>query len=168
MFGRGHEPRVDQAEGRPDGENEPAARRGRVTELDIQPITEAARDRFAEGWRMVQSTFVDHPGGALEDADELITDLMRERGYPMDDFDQRATDIAADHPQVVEDYRAGHAISIAAAHDRATTEDLRRGLVHFRALLEELLVVPGRRAAALGDEGFSWVRRNAIRPASPS
>jgi hypothetical protein len=82
---------------------------------------------------------VDDPKSALADADRLVMDLMRERGYPMDDFDQRAADISVDHPAVVEHYRSGHEISKSCAADQATTEDMRQGLMHYRELFEELL-----------------------------
>jgi hypothetical protein len=82
---------------------------------------------------------VDQPAVSLGQADELVLQVMRERGYPMDDFEQRAADISVDHPEVVEHYRAGQIVSRSAASGDATTEDMRQGLVHYRALFEELL-----------------------------
>ena len=76
----------------------------------------------------------------MAEADGLVAALMHERGYPVEeDFDHRAAAISVDHPVVVENYRSAHAISIRAARDEASTEDLRQALVHFRALFAELL-----------------------------
>jgi hypothetical protein len=89
----------------------------------------------------VQSEFVDRPGPAVDEADALVNDVMRERGYPVDDFDTRAEMVAADHPHVVEDYR--HATDARRryldAGDTASTEELRRAMVHYRSLFERLV-----------------------------
>ncbi len=71
-----------------------------------------------------------------------MTEVMRERGYPMEDFDQRSADVSVDHPQVVENYRAAHSISLANEQGKASTEDLRQAMVHYRALFVELLEQP--------------------------
>jgi hypothetical protein len=89
--------------------------------------------------------FVDEPTLAVAEADALVLTVMRQRGYPMDDFDQRAADVSVDHPEVVENYRAAHAISDRVKADRATTEDMRQALVHYRALFDELLEERGTR-----------------------
>ena len=75
----------------------------------------------------------------MGEADRLVIAVLRERGYPMDDFEQRAADISVDHPDVVENYRAAHGISLANDQDRASTEDLRQAMVHYRTLFERLL-----------------------------
>jgi hypothetical protein len=107
--------------------------------LDIVPLSAEARDRYVESWRAIQARFVDEPSGALVDADRLVERVMRERGYPMDDFEQRAADVSVDHPGVVENYRAGHAIHVANERGDASTEDLRQAVIHYRALFEQLL-----------------------------
>jgi hypothetical protein len=108
-------------------------------QLEIRPLSAGARDRYADDWRAVQARFVDEPVGAVRDADRLVTEVMRERGYPMDDFENQADLISVDHPQVVEDYRAGHAISVAYDRGDSSTEDLRQAMVHYRALFDDLL-----------------------------
>jgi hypothetical protein len=87
----------------------------------------------------VQALFVDDPQGAVHDGDMLIQSVMRDRGYPVDDFEQRAADISVDHPNVVENYRQGHRLANAAARGDGTTEDLRQAMRHYRALFEELV-----------------------------
>ena len=100
----------------------------------------AARDRYQDRWSDTQRDFVDQPAAAVERADVLVREVMHDRGYPVeDDFEQRAADISVEHPQLVEDYRAAHGISVRARSGRASTEDLRTSMVHFRALFEDLL-----------------------------
>ena len=120
-------------------EEELAERERKREQLDIVPLTPEARDKYAESWRNVQTRFVDDPPGAVNDADRLVTDVLRERGYPIDDFEQRAADISVDHPNVVENFRAAHAIYLEQQNGGGGTEDLRQAFVHYRALFEELL-----------------------------
>jgi hypothetical protein len=114
-------------------------RRERRRSYDIKPLSPDARDRYAERWRETQAKFVDHPASALTDADDLVGEVMRERGYPVEDFDQQAADVSVDHPEVVEHYRKAHAIH---SERSASTEDLRQAMVHYRALFAELLEPP--------------------------
>lgn len=107
--------------------------------LRIVPLDSAARDRYLDAWHRTQARFVDQPTAAVHEADRLISEVMRERGYPVEDFEQRAADISVDHPQVVDDYRTAHAI--ASEDAGAGTEDLRQAMVHYRSLFEELLEV---------------------------
>ena len=111
---------------------------------DIRPLGAAARDRYAERWRATQAQFVDQPASALADADKLVAEVMHERGYPVDDFEQQAADVSVDHPEVVEHYREAHGIHIRSAKQRASTEDLRLAMVHYRALFSALLEPPSR------------------------
>jgi hypothetical protein len=139
QFGPEYDRTVEET-GRPrDAESELESRRRRRAALDIRPLAPGARARYADEWRAVQARFVDDPSGAVAQADTLVIEVMRERGYPMDDFDQRAADVSVDHPQVVGDYRAAHDISTRSANGRAETEDLRQAMVHYRALFEDLL-----------------------------
>jgi len=82
---------------------------------------------------------VDDPAGCIEDADRLVNDLMKEKGYPMTNFEHRAEDLSVDHPQVVRNYRAAHAIAVRHEQGQASTEDLRQALVNYRDLFDELL-----------------------------
>ena len=104
----------------------------------IRPLERAQRAEFANRWMAVQGRFVDDPRAAVTDADLLITEVMTARGYPMSDFEQRAADISVDHPVVVENYRAAHTIA-SRKEVQSTTEELRKAMVHYRSLFEELL-----------------------------
>jgi hypothetical protein len=105
--------------------------------LEIIPLTPSAHSDFTARWQEVQAGFVDNPPIAVGAADRLVTEVMQQRGYPVDDFDQRAADISVDHPQIVENYRAAHGIHIGQQH--ADTEQQREAFVHYRALFEKLL-----------------------------
>ncbi|HEX2155611.1 MAG TPA: hypothetical protein VHS79_01305 [Actinomycetes bacterium] len=138
-FGPEYDRTVEQAGDRRAAEAELRERAERRAELNIVPLEPEARTRYIEAWRNTQAQFVDEPVEATREADRLITSVMRDRGYPVDDFEQRAADISVDHPQVVDDYRAAHAIAAANERSEASTEDLRQALVHYRSLFEELL-----------------------------
>jgi len=122
-------------------EAELKARKERVSHLHIVPLPPADAARFSDEWRAVQARFVDNPQAAVSDADRLVNDLMQTRGYPVGDFEVRAADISVDHPRVLENYRAAHNIALENQRGTANTEDLRRALVHYRALFDELLEV---------------------------
>src|SRR3954452_5740690 len=140
-FGPEYDRTVEERGGdRREAEAELRERRQRRDQFEIRELEPAARDRYAERWRGAQRRFVDEPGPAVGEADALVMEVMRDRGYPVaDEFDQRAADVSVDHPQVVEHYRAAHAISGRASAGDASTEDLRQAMVHFRALFVELL-----------------------------
>ena len=115
------------------------ARARRVQSLHIRPLSPADADRFDQSWRAVQARFVDDPPGAITDADKLVGEVMAARGYPVGDFEQRVADISVDHPDVVMNYRAAREIASIHAQGRASTEDLRQAMVHYRALFRDLL-----------------------------
>ena len=139
-FGPEYERAVSEHDSKLKAESELAGLERRHDKLDIRPLTTAERDRFARSWTEVQATFVDDPSGALAAADELVQDVMRTRGYPVESFDQQASDVSVEHPSVVKNYRAAHAISLATGQGHASTEDQRQGMVHYRSLFSELLV----------------------------
>jgi len=138
-FGPEYDRTVKETDSRRRAESELSSRRERRDKLDIHPLTPAARGRYEDRWRQIQTAFVDDPSGALGDADEVVILVMRERGYPMHDFDQRTSDLSVDHPDVVQNYRAAHGIALANDQGQASTEDLRQAMVHYRSLFENLL-----------------------------
>jgi hypothetical protein len=114
----------------------------RVERLQIRPLAATDRARFVESWARVQARFVDGPGGAVTDADQLLGDVMSTRGYPVSDFEQRVADISVDHPLVLDSYRAAHHNAVRQARGQASTEDLRQAMIHYRTLFEELVSEP--------------------------
>jgi FtsZ-interacting cell division protein ZipA len=140
-FGREYDRTVEQAGDRREAEQELREREKRHEELDLRPLDPEVRDRYLEEWEATQGRFVDDPTGAVKEADTLVQRVMRERGYPVDDFDQRAADISVEHPELVEKYRTAHGIAQSSERGEASTEDLRHSVRHYRALFVELLEV---------------------------
>ncbi len=138
-YGPEYDRTVQRAGSRERGEAELIEREARVSQFDIRPLAPDAHQRFAKSWRSVQERFVDEPAGAVVEADRLIKEVMRARGYPVGDFEQQAADLSVDHPVVVENYRAARDITRRSERDQATTEELRQATVHYRALFDELL-----------------------------
>src|SRR5271157_1772391 len=119
-----------------------ADREKRVDKLNIRDLDPVEQDRFSKHWESVQSRFIDSPKGAVAEADDLVSSLMKVRGYPVSDFNQRAADISVDHPRVVENYRSAHEIALRVGKAETTTEELRTAMIHYRWLIEELMQVP--------------------------
>lgn len=141
-FGPEYERVKDRSGSRRDAASELEERQERRQRFDIRPLDEASAERYRNRWRDIQADFVDTPETAIRAADDLIQDVMRERGYPVDDFEQRAADLSVDHPQVVQHYREGH--GIVERHRRSDgrdTEDLRQAMLHYRRLFEQLVTV---------------------------
>ena len=114
-------------------------REKRVEKFHLRPLAAEERERFITEWRSVQSRFVDDPQAAVSQADQLVDRVMRARGYPMTDFEQRAADISVTHPQVVSNYRAAHEIVVRHQQGQATTEDMRQAMIYYRSLFDDLL-----------------------------
>jgi hypothetical protein len=138
-FGSEYDRTVEKAGGRRQAAQELSEREQRHEELDLRPLSPRARDRYLNDWEATQARFVDDPSGAVSEADELVQRVMRDRGYPVEDFEQRAADISVEHPDLVEKYRTAHGIARANARGEASTEDLRHSVRHYRALFVELL-----------------------------
>jgi hypothetical protein len=141
-FGPEYERAVQEHGSERKAEAKLADRQERVEKLNLRDLDPAERERFSKQWESVQSRFVDSPKGAVAEADDLVSALMKTRGYPVSDFDQRAADISVDHSRVVENYRSAHAIALRIGKDAATTEDLRTAMIHYRSLFEELVQAP--------------------------
>ena len=138
-FGPEYERTMEKAESRKEAESELSGRMKHRQELEIQPVSPDSADRYTLEWRDVQARFVDQPNESVKDADRLVTRLMKERGYPTEDFEQRVADVSVDHPNVVDNYRGAHTVWLSNEQGKADTEDLRRAMVHYRSLFEELL-----------------------------
>jgi len=139
QFGPEYDRTVQQAGNRGKAEKDLESRQKRREGLEIKPLDPGLRERYAREWQQVQADFVDAPSDAVRRADQLVTQVMRERGYPTDNFEQRTSDVSVDHPRVVEDYRAAQKISMANRENKASTEDLRLAMKHYRSLFDDLL-----------------------------
>jgi len=147
-FGPEYDRAVEAKGDRSKAEAELAEREKRVEKLDIRPLEPDERREFIRRWSDVQARFVDDPPRAVAFADALLGDVMKARGYPVSDFDQRAGDISVDHPVVVEHYHKAHDIAVRHERGEASTEDLRQAMIHYRALFDNLV---GAEASAVSD-----------------
>ena len=111
----------------------------RFARFHVRHLSDADRTKFSTSWRTIQARFVDDPGGAVHEANELIKSVMHARGYPVEDFEQRVADLSVEHGSVVQHYRAARVLAEANRQGKATTEDLRQAFVHYRALFADLL-----------------------------
>jgi hypothetical protein len=116
-----------------------AKRRRRRGDLGLVGLSETSAAHYRDDWNEIQVRYADEPGKAVEAADGLVVRIMRESGYPVDYFDERADELAVDHPEVVRHYREAHGVALAQARGEAATEELRRGVRSFRALVDALL-----------------------------
>lgn len=138
-FGPEYNRTVETLGDRGKAEAELRQREKRVEKLEIVPLAPADAARFSQSWKTLQGRFVDNPKGVLMEADQLVRELMVKRGYPMGDFERRAADISVHHPAVVDHYRAAQAITLRDRRGEADTEEMRKAVVHYRALFDELL-----------------------------
>jgi hypothetical protein len=138
-FGREYDRTVEATGDRSKAESDLADREKRVEKLDIRPLTAEERRDFGRRWDEVQARFVDDPPRAVAFADALLGEVMKARGYPVSDFDQRAGEISVDHPVVVEHYHKAHDIAVRHERGEASTEDLRQAMIHYRALFDNLV-----------------------------
>ena len=142
-FGPEYDRTVQEMGSRDKAEAELLARKKRVDDLEIVPLSPADAQRFNNEWRGLQARFVDDPRGVLAEADLLVRELMQKRGYPMGDFERRAADISVHHAGVVDQYRAAHELTERDRRGEVDTEGMRQAVIHYRALFAELLQVEG-------------------------
>jgi hypothetical protein len=138
-FGPEYDRAVADTGSRADAEKELREREKRHAELELKPLSPESQARYAATWEEVQIQFVDNPEEAVARADELVTQLIAERGYPTGDYDDQVANLSVDHARTLGHYRDAHAISERSRNGEASTEDLRQALVHYRALFADLL-----------------------------
>ena len=138
-FGPEYEFAMREFGNRPKAEEALANREKRMEKIRVRPLSHEDQARFAGDWHNVQAHFVDDPAASIQEADRLVCDVMRARGYPMSEFEHRAEDLSVDYPHVVRNYRAAHTIAQRHEKGEAGTEDLRQALVYYRDLFDELL-----------------------------
>ena len=156
-FGPEYDRALEETGDKRKAEAELQQREKRVQKLEIRPLEAADRDRFTSNWRRIQAEFVDDPMGAMTQADVLLQEVMKARGYPVENFEQVAADVSVDHPKVVQNYRSGHEIAVRHGRGEAGTEDLRQAMINYRELFDELVT-----------EGTSDERRTGSNPGSES
>jgi hypothetical protein len=138
-FGPEYDYTVSKVGDEREAEEELAEREKRVEALEIRELSPEERARFLRKWEETQAEFVDAPAEAVEKADQLIQVVMKERGFPVADFEQRTANISVLYPNVVSNYREGHKIAQKSGRNGVSTEDLRQAMVYYRSLFEELL-----------------------------
>ena len=138
-FGPEYDRVVADTGSRSEGEKELREREKRHADLELKPLSAESKAKYSTAWEEVQIDFVDDPGQAVTTADELVTKLIAERGYPTSDYEDQLADLSVEHAQTLGHYRDAHAISELSKNDEASTEDLRQALVHYRALFADLL-----------------------------
>lgn len=150
-FGPEYDRTVEQLGSRARAERELVARTRRVQHFRFQELGAADRVRFESTWGRIQAQFVDDPAVAVAAANQLISEVMRARGYPTEDFEQRVADLSVEYPTVVQHYRAAHTLSASTRRGQLDTEELRQAVVHYRVLFGELLQPSSADSAALHD-----------------
>jgi hypothetical protein len=160
-FGPEYDRAVEEGGSRREAEHRLSDVAARRDEAEIRELDAGERERYSRQWTNVQAAFVDDPTGATRDADVLVGAVMRDRGYPLDDVEDRADLVAADHAELAGHYRSAHAVGQGA--DDATTEELRQAFVHYRALFVELLAEPEGR-----HEQVDLTDRDRTRQAPPA
>jgi hypothetical protein len=138
-FGPEYDRVVESQESRTAAERELRERERKHAELELTPLTDDARRTYAASWQEVQTKFVDDPNAAVGEADELVTRLVAERGYPTEEYDERLAHLSVEHARTLGHYRDAHAINLKNEQGEATTEELRQALVHYRELFADLL-----------------------------
>jgi len=141
-FGPEYERALKEKGDKAKAEAELQEREKRVEKLAIRPLDPAQRERFTGEWQRVQAEFVDDPEHSIKDADILLQDVMTARGYPVQDFEQVAADVSVDHPGVVQHFRTAHDIAVRHGRGEGDTEDLRKAMINYRALFEDLVTKP--------------------------
>jgi hypothetical protein len=152
-FGPEYDRLVGERDSRREAEAELSGRERRVQDLDIEPLTDAARTSYTGQWMSIKEQFIDAPGDAVSGAQFLVAAVMTERGYPVEQDDQVLADLSVEHSGTLGRYRAAEEISGKAAAGTASTEDLRQAMVHYHALFADLLGEPA--ASDPVDQGLS-------------
>jgi hypothetical protein len=151
-FGSEYDRTVEQSDDRRSGERVLRDREKRREQFDVTPLSGADADRYREEWRGIQGGFVDRPAEAVQQADSLVVRMMRDSGYPVDDFDHRVDDISVDHPDVAQHYREAHAVAVAQMNGTADTEQLRQAVTSYRELVDALLRDGGSSREGLSED----------------
>ena len=141
-FGPEYSRAVEESGGAREAEADLRARATRVRKYHLKPLDADDKARFAAAWRGIQARFVDDPRDATAGADDLLGKVMSARGYPDGDFDARLEDLSVDHALTVQNYRAAHDVVLKHTRGEASTEDMRKAMIDYRALIDDLVGEP--------------------------
>ena len=139
QFGPEYDRTLESADSRRAAERELAEREKRHSEFDLKPLEPAERERYTRQWTMIQEQFVDQPGRAVVEADRLVTVVMGERGYPTEGYQQQVSDLSVRHASTLDHYRTAHDIKDRHEEAKASTEELREAMMHYRTLFQDLV-----------------------------
>lgn len=142
QFGPEYSRAIEESGGQREAEARLHAREVRVKKYHLQPLSAADKERFSAAWRRIQVRFVDNPQDATTSADELLGQVMSAMGYPDGDFNQRLEDLSVDHAQAVQNYRAAHEVMLRHGRGEASTEDMRKAMIDYRTLFDDLVGEP--------------------------
>jgi hypothetical protein len=145
-----------------------AERERRVRSLDIRPLDETARVKYAGEWTAIQERFVDQPQEAVAQAGILVTSVMKDRGYPTQGHDQILADLSVEHANTLDHYRQAHEVSLQAEGGTVSTEDLRLAMLHYRALFGDLLGQPAETGSATEAPAEAVAPAEPVMPAAPA
>ncbi|RSN55987.1 hypothetical protein DMH01_29675 [Amycolatopsis sp. WAC 04182] len=151
-FGPEYDRAVEEHESPREAERELSSRVKRHSDLDIRPLPETTKDRYAQEWALIQEQFVDRPSGAVVEADRVLVSLMAERGYPTEGYDQQLADLSVRHANALRHYRAGHDTLVRHRESEMSTEDMREAMKHYREVFEDLLTDAGEGAESHGKQ----------------
>jgi hypothetical protein len=149
-FGPEYDRAVTEQPDRRRAEQDLRRREQRHEELALRELDPRQREQYADQWRRTQAHFAEEPAVATREADELVTRVMADRGYPVDDFDTQVQDLSVEHAETIGHYREAHEISQFNERGLASTEQLRQALMHYRALFADLLGEGGGGRPAAG------------------
>ena len=103
------------------------------------PLRDADRDRYQAAWRQVQALFVDDPRSGVLDADRLVSNVLRARGYRLPDSVTREAPGELEGPEIVERYWAGHDVVVRRQDANLQAGDLWSAMADYQAVLDALL-----------------------------
>lgn len=139
QFGPEYERTVQESDSRRVAERELAERRKRHEQLQLRTLNDDEKRRYNMQWAHVQEQFIDNPARSLDNADRLLTQVMSDRGYPTESYDQQVADLSVDHAAPLEQFRRAHEIAARTERGEASTEDMRAAIVNYRRLFVELV-----------------------------
>jgi uncharacterized membrane-anchored protein YhcB (DUF1043 family) len=152
QFGPEYDRTVERLDSKDAAHEELQRRAERHDSYQLRSLDDPERAVYVQRWRQLQRMFVKEPANGLLEADKLLTGLLRDVGYPTENFDQQAADLSVEHADVTSDYRNGRAVVRDVQYGRAGTEEIRQALLHYRKVFER---VAGTDVTAASDEAVT-------------